>query len=165
MNTKTSQLVVLAAMLVAGLFATGLTVSAAAETVIPFGGMYIGHDSDGDDLSGSFVDWGTYSAFEGVMQVHGTYLFVEDQSDEQEGYFTTQFNISDDEGNLLSFESREISWIEYGDGKYGIAESEWKIVDGKGMYAGATGEGTDRVWYNLDNMSYKGIITGSFSLP
>ena len=165
MKAKTSRLAVLAATLVTGLFATGLSVSASAETDIPFGGMYIGHDSDGDDLSGSFVDWGTYSAFEGVMKVHGTYLFVEDESDEQGGYFTTQFTISDDDGNTLSFESREVSWIEYGDGKYGIAESEWKIVDGKGKYSGATGTGTDRVWYNLDNMSYKGIITGNISLP
>jgi len=163
MRTKTSQLVVLSATLVASLFATGLT-TAFAETAIPFGGRYIGHDSDGDDLSGSFVDWGTYSAFDGVMQVHGTYLFVEDDSHEMGGYFTTQYVISDDQGNSLSFENREVSWLEYGDGKYGIAESEWKIVGGEGKYAGATGEGTERVWYNLDNMSYKGITSGDIFL-
>ena len=58
MTNKTNQFVVLGAALVAGLFATGLSASAFAETVMPFGGTYIGYDSDGDDLSGSFVDWG-----------------------------------------------------------------------------------------------------------
>ena len=163
MTYKTSQSVALTAVLTVGLFTTGLT-TAFAETEIPFGGMYIGHDTDGDDLSGSFVDWGNYSAFEGIMQVHGTYEFVEDESSEAGGYYATHYIIADEKGNALSFETREISWTEYGDGKYGIAENEWKIVGGQGKYAGATGEGTESVWFNLDNMSYKGITTGSIFL-
>ena len=165
MTNKTSQLVVLSATLVAGLFAMGLTASAFAETAMPFGGTYIGYDSDGDDLSGSFVDWGIYSGFGGVVQVHGTYQFVEDESHESGGYFTSQYTIEDRKGNALSFETVEVSWSEDDDGKYGVAENEWKIVSGKGKYAGATGEGTESVWYNLEYMSYKGTITGNIFLP
>ena len=161
---NTSQFVVLTAALVGGLFATGLATSAFAEETIPFRGMYEGYDSEGDDLSGSFVDWGTYSVFDGVVEVHGTYQFVEDFSHEMGGYYTTQYTISDEDGNLLSFENREVSWIEYGNGKYGIAQSEWKIVGGEGKFAGATGEGNERVWFNLDDMSYKGITSGNIFL-
>ena len=164
MISKTSQFVVLTATLVAGLFATGLTASVFAETTIPFRGMYEGYDSEGDDLSGSFVDWGTYSVFEGVVEVHGTYQFVEDSTHELGGYYTTQYTISDDQGNLLAFENREVSWVEYGNGKYGIAQSEWKIVGGEGKFAGATGEGNERVWFNLEDMSYKGITSGDIFL-
>jgi len=162
MNKK-SQFVVLAATLVGGLFATGLT-TAFAETAIPFRGMYEGYDSEGDDLSGSFVDWGTYSVFDGVVEVHGTYQFVEDTTHELGGSYTTQYTISDGEGNLLTFENREVSWVEYGNGKYGIAQSEWKIVGGEGKFAGATGQGNERVWFNLDDMSYKGITSGDIFL-
>ena len=164
MMNKTSQFVVLTATLVAGLFATGLAASAFAETNIPFRGMYEGFDSEGDDLSGSFVDWGTYSVFDGVVEVHGTYLFVEDPTQELGGYYTTQYTISDGEGNSISFENREVSWVEYGNGKYGIAQSEWKIVGGEGKFAGATGEGNERVWFNLEDMSYKGITSGDIFL-
>lgn len=165
MTNKTNQFVVLGAILIAGLFATGLTASAFAETTVSFGGTYIGYDSDGDDLSGSFVDWGIYSGFGGVVQVHGTYQFVDDESHESGGYFTSQYTIEDREGNSLSFETVEVSWIEYDDGKYGVAENDWKITDGQGKYAGATGEGTESVWYNLEHMSYKGTITGNILLP
>lgn len=164
MKNNTSQFVVLTATLVAGLFATGLAASAFAETTIPFRGMYEGYDSEGDDLSGSFVDWGTYSAFDGAVEAHGTYQFVEDSTEEFGGYYTTQYVISDDQGNSLAFESREISWVEYGNGKYGIAQSEWKIVGGEGKFAGAAGEGNERVWFNLEDMSYKGITSGNISL-
>ena len=159
MMNKSSQFVVLTATLVAGLFATGLTASAFAETTIPFRGMYEGFDSEGDDLSGSFVDWGTYSVFDGVVEVHGTYYF-----DDAIDTFTTQYTISDENGNSLSFETVETNFIEYGKGKYGIAQSEWKIVGGEGKFAGATGEGNERTWYNLEDMSYKGITSGDVFL-
>ena len=160
--TKTISVMALAATLILSTFALGN--NAFAETTIPFRGMYEGYDSEGDDLSGSFVDWGTYSIFEGVVEVHGTYQFVEDVTDELGGYYTTQYTISDSEGNFLSFENREVSWVEYGQGKYGIAQSEWKIIGGEGKFAGATGEGNERVWFNLDDMSYKGITSGNIFL-
>ena len=164
MIRKTNPFVVLAATLVVALFATGITSAAYADSVLPFRGMYEGYDSEGDDLSGSFVDWGTYSVFNGIVEAHGTYQFVEILTHESGGYFTTQYTISDGDGNLLSFESREISWIEYGNGQYGVAQSEWKIVGGEGKFAGATGEGNERVWFNLDDMSYKGITSGDIFL-
>lgn len=164
MISKTSQFVVLAVTIVAGLFATGITSAAYADSVLPFRGMYEGYDSEGDDLSGSFVDWGTYSVFDGVVEVHGTYQFVEIPTHEFGGYFTTQYTISDEDGNLLSFETREVSWMEYGNGKYGVAQNEWKIVGGEGKFAGATGEGDERTWFNLDDMSYKGITSGDIFL-
>lgn len=164
MISKTSQLVVLTATIVAGLFATGITSAAYADSVLPFRGMYEGYDSEGDDLSGSFVDWGTYSLFDGVVEVHGTYQFIEIPTHEFGGYFTTQYTISDEDGNLLFFETREVSWMEYGNGKYGVAQNEWKIVGGEGKFAGATGEGDERTWFNLDDMSYKGITSGNIFL-
>ncbi len=164
MISKTSQTVVLAATIVVGLFATGITSAAYADSIIPFRGMYEGHDSEGDDFSGSFVDWGTYSVFDGVVEAHGTYQFVEIPTDDAGGYYITQYTISDGDGNLLSFETREVSWMEYGNGQYGVAQSEWKIVGGEGKFAGATGEGNERVWFNLDDMSYKGITSGDILL-
>ena len=164
MKSKTSQLAILTATLVASLFATGLTVSAFAETTIPFRGMYEGHDSEGNDLGGSFVDWGTYSIFDGVVQVQGTYEFVEIPTHEFGGYYTTQYTVSDGQGNSLSFETVEISWVEYGNGKFGVAQSDWKIVGGEGKYTGATGEGNERTWFNLEDMSYKGITSGDITI-
>ena len=152
----------LAATLILGTFALGN--NAFAETTIPFRGMYEGYDSEGDDLSGSFVDWGTYSVFDGGIGVHGIYQFVEAVTPELDGYYTTQYTISDGQGNPLAFENREVSWIEYGNGKYGIAQSEWKIVGGEGKFAGSTGEGNERVWFNLEDMSYNGITSGYISL-
>ena len=161
---KSTQFFILATVFTIGLFAMGLSTTAYADSVIPFRGMYEGYDSQGDDYSGSFVDWGTYSVFEGLVEVHGTYEFVEEPATDSGGYYTTQYVISDDQGNTLAFENREISWIEYGQGKYGIAQSEWKIVHGEGKFAGATGEGTERVWFNLEDMSYKGITSGDIFL-
>lgn len=164
MISKTSQFAVLTVTLAAGLFFTGITSEVYGDSVLPFRGTYEGYDSEGDDLSGSFVDWGTYSLFDGVIEVHGTYQFVEILTDDADGYFTTQYTISDENGNLLSFETREISWMGYGNGQYGVAQSEWKIVGGEGKFAGATGDGVERTWFNLDDMSYKGITSGDVSL-
>ena len=163
MIEKSTRFLALAAVLTASLFVMGVS-TASAESVVPFRGMYEGYDSEGDEYSGSFVDWGMYSVFDGTVEVHGTYQFVEQPATESGGYYTGEYTISDNQGNSLSFESQEVSWIEYGQGKYGIAQSEWKIVSGEGKFAGATGEGTDRTWYNLDDMSYKGIISGDIFL-
>ena len=161
---KTSQLVALIAVLTVGLFATGLTSTVFADSSLPLRGMYEGYDTEGDDYSGSFVDWGTYSIFDGIVEVNGTYEFVEDSTYELGGYYTTQYTISDGKGNLLQFENKEVSWLEYANGKYGIAQSEWKIVGGEGKFEGATGEGNERVWFNLEDMSYKGITSGTIFL-
>ena len=163
MIEKSTRFLAVAAVLTASLFVMGVS-TVSAESIVPFRGMYEGHDSEGDEHSGSFVDWGTYSVFEGIVEAHGTYQFVEQPATESGGYYTGEYTISDKQGNSLSFESQEVSWIEYGQGKYGIAQSEWKIVGGEGKFAGATGEGTDRVWFNLEDMSYKGIISGDIFL-
>ena len=163
MNKK-SKFLALSAVLTASVFAIGMTDNASAESSVPFRGMYEGYDSEGDDYSGSFVDWGTYSVFDGIIEARGTYLFVEQPATEFGGYYTTQYTISDGQGNSLSFESKEVSWIEYGQGKYGVSQSEWKITGGEGKFAGSTGEGTDRTWFYLEDMSYKGITSGDVFL-
>ena len=46
----------------------------------------------------------------------------------------------------------------------GLAQDEWKIVGGEGKFEGATGEGVGRVWFNLEDMSYKGTMSGTIFL-
>jgi hypothetical protein len=159
MITKTSQFVVLTATLVVGLFALAIPPTIYAESVTPFRGIYEGGDSDGTDDDGSFNDLGIYSAFDGVVESQGTYHF-----DNTLDTFTTQYTISDEDGNSLSFETIETDFIEYGKGKFGIAQSEWTIVGGEGKFSGATGSGDERTWYNLEDMSYKGITSGDIFL-
>ena len=164
MTSKSNLFLAISAAVTVGLFVTGITATAFAESIVPFQGIYEGYDSDGDDFSGSFVDWGTYSVFQGVMETHGTYEFIEVPTDESGGHYVTNYTISDDQGNSLEFESTEISWIEYAQGKFGVAQSEWKVVGGEGKFEGATGNGLERTWFNLEDWSYKGTTSGSIRL-
>lgn len=153
---------------VLGLAAAGMVGATASadmsSTSVPFQGKYVGYDSGGDDLSGTFVDWGTYSLFEGTIETTGTYEFVEVPTDEYGGYYTTHYTISDDEGNSLEFVGVEVMWMEYAQGSLGLAQSEWEIVGGQGVYEGATGSGLDRTWFNLEDMSYWGTMSGTIHL-
>ena len=55
-----------------------------------------GYDTDGDDYSGSFVDFGLFSVFEGIVETKGVYEFVEDPSHQEGGYYATTYTISDE---------------------------------------------------------------------
>ena len=164
MNGKSNLFVALTVVFAVSLISTGINAVAFAESSIPFRGTFEGHDLEGDDYSGTFVDWGTYSVFDGLVKASGTYQFVEDPTLELGGYYTTEYTLSDGLGNILQFENREVSWTEYANGKFGMAQDEWKIVGGEGKFEGATGEGIGRVWFNLEDMSYKGTMSGTIFL-
>lgn len=148
-----------------GLIATVSTSPAFAESSFPFQESFEGHDIDGDDYSGTFTDFGLFTVFDGIVTTNGTYEFVEDSSHEEGGYYTTTYTMVDDNGNSLSFYDVEISFLEYGQGKYGMSQTEWTITGGKGKFNGATGEGKSRVWFNLEDRTYKGMASGTVIMP
>lgn len=162
----TKTIMVILAALSMGIIATVGTAPAFAESSsLPFQGSFEGYDTDGDDYSGSFVDYGLFSVFDGIVETTGVYEFIEDPTHEEGGYYATTYTISDESGNSLSFYDIEVSFLEYGQGKYGMSQTEWTITGGEGKFSDATGEGKSRVWFNLDDMTYKGITSGTVMLP
>ena len=161
----TKTIMAILAALSVGIIATVGTAPAFAESSLPFQGSFEGYDVDGDDYSGTFVDFGLFSVFDGIVETHGVYEFIEDTTHEEDGYYATTYTMSDKSGNSLSFYDIEVSFLEYGQGKYGMAQTEWTITGGEGKFSDAAGEGKSRVWYNLDDMAYKGITSGTVMLP
>lgn len=161
----TKTIMAILAVLSVGIIATVGTAPAFAESSLPFQGSFEGYDVDGDDYSGTFVDFGLFSVFDGIVETHGVYEFIEDTTHEEGGYYATTYTMSDESGNSLSFYDVEVSFLEYSQGKYGMAQTEWTITGGEGKFSDATGEGKSRVWYNLDDMTYKGIQSGTVMLP
>ena len=156
---------ILAALSV-GLIATMGTAPAFAESsLLPFQGSFEGYDADGDDYSGTFIDFGLFSVFDGIVKTEGVYEFIEDTSNEEGGYYATTYTMSDESRNSLSFYDIEVHFLEYSQGKYGMSQTEWTITGGEGKFSGATGEGKSRVWFNLEDMTYKGITSGTVMLP
>ena len=154
------------AVLSVSLIATMSAVPVFAESSeLDFRGSFEGADTDGDDYNGTFVDFGLFSVFDGMVTTEGVYEFVEDPAHEEGGYYTTIYTMSDDIGNSLSFFDVEVSFLEYGQGKYGMSQTEWTITGGQGKFSDATGEGKSRVWFNLEDMTYKGIQSGTVLLP
>ncbi len=160
--TKTTM--ALLAVLSVGIFATMSAVPVFAQSGLPFQGSFEGYDTDGDDYSGTFQDFGVFSVFDGTVTTQGIYEFIEDPQHEYGGYYATTYTMSDESGNSLSFYDIEVSFLEYGQGKYGISQTEWSITGGEGKFSGATGEGKSRVWFNLEDMTYRGISSGTVLL-
>ena len=127
-----------------------------AETVVPFRGTF---ESSLD--SRYFTDIGRYSVFEDVVTGNGEVIWVPDSGDGTGGYEISRYTISDDIGNSISFEAKEIFYQEYAKHKFAVEQYEWKILNGTGKFAGATGQGMDRIWYKLSDMSYRGITSGN----
>lgn len=161
----TKTIMAIFAVLSAGIIATVGTTPAFAESSLPFQGSFEGYDAAGDDYSGSFIDYGLFSVFDGIVETQGVYEFIEDPTHEEGGYYATTYTMSDESGNSLSFYDIEVSFLEYSQGKYGMAQTEWTITGGEGEFSDAVGEGKSRVWYNLDEMTYKGIQSGTVMLP
>ena len=136
-----------------------VTAEVFAETIIPFRGTF---ESLGD--SRYFTDIGRYSVFDGVVTGNGEVIWVPDSGDGTGGYEISRYTISDDIGNSISFEAKEIFYQEYANHKFGMEQYEWKILNGTGKFTGATGQGMDRVWYKLSDMSYRGITSGNIIL-
>jgi len=141
------------------LSAFAATTEVFAETIIPLRGTY---ESLGD--SRYFTDIGRYSVFDDIVTVNGEVIWVEDSGDGTGGYSISRYTISDNIGNSISFEAKEVFWHEYARQKYGVAQYEWEILNGTGKFAGSTGQGMDRVWYKLSDMSYRGITSGNIIL-
>ena len=160
----TKTIMAILAALSVGIIATVGTAPVFAES-LPFQGSFEGYDVDGDDYNGTFIDFGLFSVFDGIVETQGVYEFIEDPTHEEGGYYATTYTMSDESGNSLSFYDIEVSFLEYGQGKYGMAQTEWTITGGEGKFIDATGEGKSRVWYNLDDMTYKGIQSGTVILP
>ena len=155
----------LLAVLSVGIIATMSTVPAFAESTLSLQGHFEGYDTEGDDYSGSFIDFGVYSHFDGAVVTEGVYEFVEDSQHADGGYYATKYTISDESGNSLSFYDIEVYFLEYGQGKFGMSHTEWTITGGEGKFSDATGEGKSRVFFSLDDMAYKGISSGTVILP
>ncbi len=144
----------LASILIFGTFTT----TAFAE-IIPFRGTF---ESSGD--SRYFTDIGKYSVFDDVVTGNGEVIWVPTSDDGTGGYEISRYTISDDIGNSISFEAKEMFYHEYAKHKFGVGQYEWKILDGTGKFEGATGQGVDRVWYKLSDMSYRGVSSGNLIL-
>ena len=140
-------------------FGTFVTSAVFAETVIPYRGTF---ESVGD--SRYFTDIGKYSVFDGLVHGNGVVIWVPDSGDGTGGYEISRYTVSDDIGNSISFEAKEIFFHEYAKHKFGIGQYEWKVLNGTGKFAGATGQGMDRVWFKLSDMSYRGITSGNIIL-
>jgi hypothetical protein len=164
--SMTKTIMVILAVLSVSLIATvGTTPVFAESSLLPFQGSFEGYDTEGDDYNGSFVDYGLFSVFDGIVETQGVYEFIEDTAHEEGGYYATTYTISDESGNSLSFYDVEISFLEYGPGKYGMSQTEWTITGGEGKFSDASGEGQSRVWFNLEDWTYKGITSGTVVLP
>ena len=83
----TKTIMAILAALSVGIIATVGTAPAFAELSLPFQGSFEGYDTDGDDYSGSFVDFGLFSVFEGIVETKGVYEFIEDPSHQEGGYY------------------------------------------------------------------------------
>jgi len=162
--TKTTMMTLFAILFV-GVIGIDATTPAFAASSMPFQGSFEGYDTDGDDYSGTFTDFGLFSVFDGIVTTVGVYEFIDDPSHLDGGYYVTTYTMSDEYGNALSFYDVEISFLEYGQGKYGMSQTEWTITGGEGEFSDATGEGKSRVWFNLDDWTYKGITSGTVMLP
>ena len=147
---------VLTSILIFGVF---VTPAVFAETVIPYRGTF---ESVGD--SRYFTDIGKYSVFDGIAHGNGVVIWVPDSGDGTGGYEISRYIVSDDIGNSISFEAKEIFFYEYAKHKFAVGQYEWKVLNGTGKFAGATGQGMDRVWYKLSDMSYRGITSGNIIL-
>ena len=163
MNIRKTNITALLAIAAIGLIAATTTASF-AETEVPLYGTYQGQDTSGDDMGGTFSDLGSYSIFEDPVVTDGTYEFVVDTAHEDGGYYITKYALSDGNGNSLTIEGKEIAFIEYANGRLGMAISEWNVVGGEGKFSGATGQGMDRTLFNLDDYSYMGTISGTINL-
>ena len=146
---------ILVGILILGIFVTPVF----AETIIPFRGTF---ESTGD--SRYFTDIGKYSVFDGVVTGNGEVIWIPDSANGLGGYEISRYTISDNIGNSLSFEAKEIFFHEYAKHKFAVGQYEWKVLNGTGKFEGATGEGMDRVWYKLSEMSYRGISSGNIIL-
>ena len=165
--SMTRTIMAIIAVMSVSLIAAVSTAPVFAETSesIPFRGSFEGYDVEGDDYRGTFVDFGLYSVFDGIVTTEGIYEFVDDPTHVDGGYYATTYTTSDEIGNSLSFYDVEISFIEYGNGQFGMSQTEWSITGGEGKFSDATGSGESRVWFNLEDMSYRGITSGNVFLP
>ena len=163
MNIHKTNIAALLAIAAMGLI-TATTTTSFADTEMSFYGTYEGQDTSGDDMSGTFSDLGNYSVFEEPIVTDGTYEFVLDPTHEDGGYYVTKYVLSDSNGNSLKIESKEITFIEYANGKLGLSISQWKVVEGEGKFKDASGEGMDKTVFNLDDFSYKGMMSGTLNL-
>ena len=78
----TKTIMAILAVLSVGIIATVGTAPAFAES-LPFQGNFEGYDTDGDDYSGSFLDFGLFSVFDGIVKTQGVYEFIEDPIHEE----------------------------------------------------------------------------------
>ena len=152
----------LAGVLTLGSFAMGTAVF--ADDSIKFDGEFKGAVRSGNEQSGSFVDTGKYTLFEGVSVAKGKYKVTPDDSNPCGGSVSLSYTIKDRNGNSMSFEDNEISCYLYQDGKRMVSISEWNVVDGEGKFDGAAGSGLTRVTIELKTFTYYGGMSGEISL-
>ena len=161
-TSKTNTILVLLAVTVIGLGSTSVT--SFAETEVQLYGTYQGQDTSMDENGGTFSDVGNYSIFDKPIATDGTFEFIPDPTREDGEYTLVKYTLSDGNGNNLSIESTELGFTEYANGKYGVSLSTWKVVSGEGKFEGATGQGMDKTIFDMEDFSYKGMISGTLNL-
>ena len=162
MIIQKTNMTVLLTIAVMGLITTATT--SFADTEMSIYGTYEGQDTSSDETGGTFTDVGNYSIFDGPITTSGTFEYISDPTYEDGFYTLVKYVLSDGEGNSLEIENKEIAFIEYADGKFGLSIWTWKVISGEGRFEGATGQGMDRTVFNLDDFSYKGMMSGTLNL-
>ena len=164
MITSKTSITVLLAIVAVGLASTTMMSSSFADVQVQMYGTYQGQDNEMDDVGGTFSDVGNYSIFDEPITTHGTFEFIPDPTHEDGEYTLVRYVLSDGNGNSLSIESTELGFTEYANGKFGMSLSAWKVISGEGKFEGSTGQGMDRTIFNMEDFSYKGMMSGTLNL-
>ena len=153
--------IALAAVFVLGTATLGASVF--ADNSLEFVGDYKGAIRSGNEQSGSFVDTGTYTMFEGISVAKGNYEVTFDDSLPCGGSAALEYTITDRNDNAMSFVDEEISCYMLGD-EHLVSLSEWTVVDGNGKFEGASGTGYSLTIIEMRTFTYHGEMLGEISL-
>ena len=95
------------------------------ETTIPFSGSFEAVIIEDNKEEGISHDEGNYSIFDGIRITESKYSITPDQTRACGSILITQYIISENNSNSITFESTEIWCTIHADGKYGTSNDKW----------------------------------------